>query len=235
MATLKTIRGTFKFKQRNMYVGIKRINKKIAQKNLLDAKEILDKGGLYFGLMFGTLLGAIREHDFITHDQDIDLFILSEDEEKFKSILFDLREAGFELIRYERFGLYSIYRDGDYIDFFSMKPFTKGVRYTGAADYLLEKYLLETTYIEFKGSKFRVPKKNEEFLEFFYGANWRTPIEYANYELSKYKIAYLKFQSFAKRSLPDFLYHRLIYRHHKTNREDFFNKCVVKNIDFNKV
>lgn len=230
MAKLKTDYGFYKFKQKNIVLGIKKIDKEVSKRNLLEVKDVLDKNGLYFGLMFGTLLGAIREHDFITHDEDIDLFILSEDEEKFKSILFKLREVGFELIRYERSGLYSIFRNGEYIDFYTMKPFKKGVRYWGG-DYLLEKYLIDTILIDFQGVKFVVPTKCEEFLELCYGSNWRTPIEYTNGKLSKFKIVFSKIKSITKRLLPNYMYQKLLLNHHKADFERFLKRCKEMNIE----
>lgn len=40
---------------------------------LKDIKNVLSKAGIPFWLEFGTLLGAIREKDFIAHDLDIDI------------------------------------------------------------------------------------------------------------------------------------------------------------------
>lgn len=40
--------------------------------------EVFDKNGSFFWLEFGTLLGAVRDKSFISHDYDIDLGVLSE-------------------------------------------------------------------------------------------------------------------------------------------------------------
>lgn len=231
MATLKTKRGPLKFKQQHLYLGIKKINKKIAKKNLLEVKDVLDREELYFGLMFGTLLGAIRDGDFITHDEDTDLFILSEDEEKLKSILFDLVKVGFDLIRFERFGLYSISKDGEYIDFYVMKSLRKGIRHSGGY-YVLEKYLLDTTFIDFQGSRFRVPINSPEFFELYYGLNWRTPIQYMDYNLSHIKRMRLIIISRIKSMLPKYLYNKLLNVYHKKDNIHLINKCREYGIGF---
>lgn len=230
MAVIKTIRGLYKFKQVDLYLGKKQINKEIAKVNLLDIKKILDKGNLYYGLIFGVLLGAIREHDFITHDQDTDLFILSEDEEKFKLLLFEMQELGFNLIRYDRRGLYSVIRDGEYIDFYVFQPFQKGIRYSGS-DYVLEKHLTRTIKINFQGEEFRIPADYIEFLEIYYGYDWQTPIIWSTYNLSKFKIIREKIIVKLKRALPKTIFKWLQFIHAKKKRDRFFYR--IKNRSLN--
>ena len=58
------------------------IDSSIAKQNLLDFKTILDKNNVKFLLMHGTLLGAIREQNFIKHDIDIDTCTLEEEKAK---------------------------------------------------------------------------------------------------------------------------------------------------------
>jgi len=74
----------FDFNERYKRRGLKNkyLNKKIAEENLKLFKQIADKYNLKLILAYGTLLGAIREGDFITHDYDIDLMIFKEDIEK---------------------------------------------------------------------------------------------------------------------------------------------------------
>ncbi|MDP4238372.1 MAG: LicD family protein [Bacteroidota bacterium] len=221
MAILKTNRGPYKFKQLDLFLGKKQINKEIARDNILDIKKILDKGDLYFGLINGTLLGAVREHDFISHDEDTDLFVLSEEEEKLKLLFFDMKESGFDLIRYDRRGLYSVMRYGEYIDFYIFRPFQNGVRYSGS-DYVLEKHLSNTIEIYFQDEKFRVPADYVEFLEIYYGNNWQTPIVWTTYDLSRFQIFREKLIVKIKRALPNKLFEKLQYAHAIRKRELFF-------------
>lgn len=79
-----------------------------------------EDAGITFILFYGTLLGAVREHDFIDHDEDIDLVLFKKDMRKFENQLFKLRECGFEMARYERRGFCSIIRKGEYIDLYFM-------------------------------------------------------------------------------------------------------------------
>ena len=115
---IKTPVGNYYYKYVPIFLGIKPIDKVIAKENLLLLKGILDKHNLKFLLSFGTLLGAVREHDFISHDEDIDLIMFKRDLPSFLSLLFELRKNGFELARYESRGFLSIIRKGEYIDFY---------------------------------------------------------------------------------------------------------------------
>jgi lipopolysaccharide cholinephosphotransferase len=230
MARIKTINGDYRFKQKNLVAGIKKIDKSIAKKNLLDVKKIFDKEGLYFGLIFGTLLGAIRENDFILHAADTDLFILNEDEEKFRSVLIKLHEIGFKLIRYERSGLYSISRNNEYIDIYTMRPFATGVRFCGAK-YLLEKYLLDTVLFEFLGTHFIVPRKSKEFLQLHYGNDWETPIAYCDRKLTNIQISISKIKSIIKRKIPVMLYQKMLIKYHKNTYIQLLTRCKEMNIN----
>lgn len=45
-----------------------------ARSILFKAKELLESQNIKFYLIYGTLLGAIREHSFISHDYDVDIY-----------------------------------------------------------------------------------------------------------------------------------------------------------------
>ena len=48
--------------------------------------NIFEKYNIFYGLGYGTLLGAIRHHDRIPWDDDADIFIIENDEYKLKNI-----------------------------------------------------------------------------------------------------------------------------------------------------
>ncbi len=50
-----------------------------AHKYLLDVKKVFDEAGITYFLIFGTLLGMMREGDFISHDSHVDIGILGKD------------------------------------------------------------------------------------------------------------------------------------------------------------
>ena len=151
---IKTPKGIYEYKPLIVYEGIKKIDKLKARKNLLLFKEISERNGLVFGLAFGTFLGAMREHDFIDHDEDIDLFVLNEYKDLFLSMLFELRDNGFEVIRYDRRGdLCSIMRNGEYIDILFFRKINGDVRL--AQSYFLPgQFVEEIALYDFQGKKF---------------------------------------------------------------------------------
>ena len=54
----------------------KPMDKEGATKDLLDIKRVLDSLGVKLFLGYGAVLGAIREKDWIDHDDDIDIVII---------------------------------------------------------------------------------------------------------------------------------------------------------------
>ena len=196
---IKTNKGTYKYNFTPIFEGIKKIDKNIANENLILFKEICDRNGLTFLLFFGTLLGAVREHDFIAHDEDIDLIMDKKDMSQFLNMLFELRENGFELARYERRGFLSIIRKGEYIDIYFYHPYENDPELTNSCRILWEKmYNEDIAPITFLGHEYMAPRDYETCLELFYGKDWRTPLQYFHYKQSKterikqYIIQYLK-------------------------------------------
>ncbi len=168
----------FYFKEEDItYENSTAIDKTIATKNLLDFKQILEKHGLTFFLMHGTLLGAIRDNDFISYDIDIDTCIM--DEETLIELIPALAEAGLLLCRFEKHVIYSFIRDNVYIDVYIVnqlegliKPFY--VRYLYRI--IPRKYFVGHHSMTFIGEEFRIPNHAIRMLEFWYGKNWQIPI-----------------------------------------------------------
>lgn len=232
MARKRTPDGWFYYKRKHLYLGIKQIDKEIAFENLSDFLRILHKEGLRPVAGFGTLLGIIRDNDFITWDEDIDLCILEEDEIKLEKSLEILRKGGFELVRYERIGLYSFTKKGEYIDIYVLQDIGEGVRNCGM-DFLFEADFSDTATYNFKGIEISIPRQYERHLEFLYG-DWKTPVQYADFNLSKLQKQISRLKIAFKNSLPDFLFYPMLHRHHRGNLEKFLQKCEKKGIAIDK-
>ena len=152
----------------------KPINIEVATKNLLDLQKVCKAHNLEFTLMYGTLLGAVREKGFIPHDHDTDVVVTRDKEEKVLDMLFDLREIGLEVGRYDE-TLVSFVRDGDFIDIYFLDK--KGSKYHTEGYVIPAHYLDNVIDYPFLGSTFKVPKNHEKLLAYLYGEDWRIPKE----------------------------------------------------------
>ena len=208
MPEIKTPKGKIKYKTVPLYPGVKKINKEKSLENLQIVKQVLDSNGIEFFLTFGTLLGAVREHDFINHDEDIDIAIKEEYRNPFLSILPELFEKGFALVRFDRNGLYSLRRNDEYIDFYFYKPESKGIRACGGS-LVLDIFFGQPSYIQFHNLTFATHSNYMEFLKFVYGDSWMTPKVYNNYDMPKWEKNVFCLKEHLKDLLPDGLYHIL--------------------------
>lgn len=204
MAAIKTSFGEIITYRNHVLYGQKQINKSIAFDNLITLKEILDKAEIDFILIAGTLLGAIREHDFITYDEDIDLAFLYENKQRVIDILPRLLECGFSIARYDRRNLLSVIKDNEYIDFYFFQKDEEVLRRCNG--WLIPARFLEiTTKIVFKGIVFSAPREYEEYLKYEYGESWRIPVKWFNYGISKRLWLKIYIKERSKEFLPGFL------------------------------
>lgn len=163
----------------------KKINKKHYTKDLLDIKKILDEENITFWLIFGTLLGAIRENDFLEWDDNINIAIYEEDlslkynilKNKFISSNFIVRQIpkpkGTKINLYKHNHKISI--EGLFLD-----PFYYNNKYRLSNKFRHPKKYFETyETINFIGETFRVPSPSKKYLNFLY-KNWKTPINLKN-------------------------------------------------------
>lgn len=197
MEQIKTNLGVYEYKPILLYYGRKILNKNQSKENLFLVADVLDKFKIRYGLIYGTLLGAIRDGDFIDWDEDIDIFVLNEDRVLFLSLLFDLRVLGFEVARYSN-DLLSLIREDDYIDFYFFRKTFLG-RACGP-DKLPHKFFKALGTISFLGRNFPTIGHQISFLEHAYGQNWATPIKNKPAEV---KSNWTKFKQLIKRFLPD--------------------------------
>lgn len=161
------------FEEVHLFHGRGSLDRKTAARNLLDVHRLLSKTNIRWGLFFGTLLGAIREGNFIAHDEDTDIFILKEDAEAFYTELPKLLDLGFSIARHDN-QLFSLIRDGDYIDFYFLRR--KG-QYRRVGDYKFPGAVFQSPEkVFFLGQRFPAPQNPEELLVEWYGSNWRQPL-----------------------------------------------------------
>ena len=158
------------------------INREVCKENLLIVKKVFDKNKIEFRLVYGTLLGAVRENNFIEGDQDTDLFLFREDRKLVLDCLKELEENGFSLIRCLD-NMLSIERKGDYIDLYFFKQNSLADKLFNRVScghnfwwiWVSKDYCDKFEEIDFLGAKFRVFKNPVKWLEFTYGKDWKVP------------------------------------------------------------
>ena len=173
MQTIKTKNGDYHFEPVHLYHGRKKIDRLLARQNLLDIAPYLFKSSIRWGLIYGTLLGAIREKNFIEHDEDTDIFVLNEDRQKFINILHELKTENFKVARFSD-SLISVIRNNEYIDFYFFRCGLMGRRSGGY--YIPNKFFRYFSHIELFEHNFPTLAKPIQFLEYAYGINWKTPV-----------------------------------------------------------
>lgn len=158
---------------------------------LRDLMEESSKLGMRPFLMWGTLLGFIREGGFLTHDYDIDLGVLLEDYGKKNDLIRAMTARGYRVRHDVPFSLSFETRDrllhldidllypfqGDLI---SSMPSERTGRITAQR---FPKDAFETLERKVFPGNFSVwvPVRAEKVLETIYGV-WRTPARSYNYE-----------------------------------------------------
>ena len=227
MPRIKTPKGTYKYKLVQIYPGWKLIDKEKAFENLCLFKEIADRNGFKFFLAYGTMLGAAREKDFIAHDEDIDLGADFQDVDMFLSMLFELRDNGFEVARYDDRGLISIIRNNEYIDIYFFKEYNDKLL-INCGEPLPRKFFENQANIDFKGVEFSAPTDVNGVLEYWYGKDWMIPAQWLDFHTPKWKIWIFKLMQWVKLFIPRFLYKGVLKRKERSIFNKYLNRGVLE-------
>lgn len=174
---IQTSKGDILFEPtREFFDPDKKINKKNSRENILILRDVLIKTQIRWGLLFGTLLGAVRDGDFIAWDIDTDIFVFDEDKQDLLNMLSELQKNGFKVIRFnDKKSILSIERNDDYIDFYFFKKSFFGRK---CEKYFIpKKFFTNLTEIEFFNKNFPTFNHVEKFLEFQYGKTWNIEIK----------------------------------------------------------
>lgn len=233
MARLKTSKGFLEYKQHMLYFGSKTINRDVMLDNLRILSLYLDKIDINWGPCFGTLIGIVRNDDFQPWKPVFDIYILKEDEERFKDILWLLMEVGFEVVRYERRGVYYLSRNGEHFKIFVLHKISPDVRHTGGTDFIHERYLQNTVKWDFKGIQLNVPVEVDEYLTFQYG-DWVTPKQTVWYNQDALLRYWYWMKTWVQDHLPDSLYYAWLLNHRKMDFKKFKTRCEKAGIPLPK-
>lgn len=195
------------------------IDKQLALECLNLTMCVLKESGIKPFLMWGTLLGAIRENNFIAHDYDMDVAIMGIDLHKIENAIPLLYNNDVKLCKYKKGIIYTFNYKGVYCDIYIIDkaPFPYSLRYYSILESFIPKqYFKSFREYNFVGVNVWVPENAEKFLEYAYGKNWRIPqkgrpgqlmprwmiLEKMYYRIKR-KIKYIRYKKFGYED-PDF-------------------------------
>jgi hypothetical protein len=119
----------------------------IMTKNMLDFKEAMDNAQIPFIFIFGTLLGVIRDKNFISYDNDADVACDAINHRKICQVVNELKEKGFIIPEKNEIPLHDHFfiRDGEKIDIWWFDE--------------IDDYWIYDKHIRYKKSFFQNPKE----------------------------------------------------------------------------
>lgn len=157
---------------------------------LLDAMETvleaLETAGLRPFLAYGTLLGAVRDQDFIGHDSDADLGYVSNCDHPVDAMLESfhfqrrIQELGYQVQRYSGLAFKVLVKESDGtvrgLDVFGGFMREGTLYLMGEVGHPFEQsWLHPRTEVTLAGRTFPAPAVPEKLLEAMYGPTWRVP------------------------------------------------------------
>lgn len=229
MSHIRTSKGDLSYQSEILYSGKEHIDRDKTINGLKVLQQNLDKTGIGWGPAFGTLIGIVRDNGFLPWAPSLTLFVLKEDEERFKDSIWALLDEGFALVRYERRGLYTLKREGQYFDFYMFRKVSYDLRSSGGRSFVFERFLRETVKWDFEGIPLDVPQDLDEYLSFQYG-KWTNPEQTVFYDKNWLVLIMFKISTFLKNALPYKLYYRIMLREHKKGYQEFLELCIKNNI-----
>lgn len=161
------------------------INKKNAQKNLKEVYNVFNKHNIPLIMIFGTLLGAIREKNFLDCDNDIDLAAFWTDRDRILEVVKkELSSFTVQDIQYPHD--INLIRDNEKIELWLFEDCNTHYIYDpkrcGNIKYNKE-FFDKAIKHNFLGINATVPLDPKRFLEVTYGPTWVTPNPNGSYIL----------------------------------------------------
>ena len=164
---------------------MKKINKQFAKEFLFNVDDVFKKYNIVFWLDNGTLLGSMRERDFIEWDEnDMDIGM-------YTPIFLNYKLWGQIIAELEKINIKIVYTYGDSVfqckksngtdtcvlDVHTVKKVNKEyyIEMNTRWFFFPEEIFNQLDEIEFLGRKFKIPHNSEKYLTMLYGETWKEP------------------------------------------------------------
>ena len=131
-------------------------------------------------ICYGTLLGCIRDNDFIPHDDDVDVCFLAEEQgldaavDEFRQIMETLTNIG-EKVQFDNSAQFHWSLQGTTLDVFMAWMEGDNLYMYNAGGLFPRNRIYPLVEREFKGRQVLIPNHSEALLELIYGPGWRIP------------------------------------------------------------
>ena len=171
---------------------LKDYNLNLLADNIVYFQDKFREFGVFLYPMFGTLLGIVREQDFISHDSDVDLCWHAEGdrEQVLRRVLEVQREchlAGIFGFPHTPLGKFKVLKDGLYNDV--SVSWDEGTYHNCVYGDYGEKYDMTPIAGELRGRKILIPKDADKILDATY-IDWQISItrdkEYRKFKRGHY-------------------------------------------------
>jgi len=158
--------------------------------------RLLKNNNIKHWLIYGSLLGAVREHDIISYDYDFDLAAYIEDVDSILDLNKIIQKDGYEFKKLYlnddtnkkiwRVSLKVFYNNIEMGDIYLYTKFKDGFMrrfYVNDGIYFWPKstfpswFIEELDTIKVRDEVFHIPRNPEILLEYWYGKTWKIPIK----------------------------------------------------------
>ncbi len=152
-------------------------------KTLALVRDLLHQRNITLIVSDGTLLGIIREGDFIPWDWDAELFVFYEEVKDIgHQLVEDFYKAGLEVIhkQFKRYNWKIVVEEGGFQveirSWFRENGYFKRLDDMGSEYRIPEEFMLHYQTVVLRGEQYLAPLDAEGYLSHVYG-NWQTPVK----------------------------------------------------------
>lgn len=147
-------------------------------KHLIEIKKVHEKYNIRMFLAAGTMLGAVRNNDFIPWDWNVSVGSFHEEfYPHFENICSDFENLGYRIQKRAKKGhvAVNIFKDGIKFVIEALKLSDDGKYRTLPMHKFPVNFYDGFKSVKLRGENFLILKNAEKFIEWYYGDDWQTP------------------------------------------------------------